>query len=57
MQHAWAEALLTRYKKLPGDAEWATDPISSALGHRMSPELRQSVMRFAVEANEKRDLR
>ena len=53
MQRAWAEAVLDRYGKVPGDAEWATDPIASRLKDRASLELRQSVVRLAAEAQRK----
>jgi hypothetical protein len=49
-----AEAMLDRYGKVPGDSEWATDPIASRLKDRASTELRQSVVRLAVEAQNKR---
>ena len=55
MQRTWAEAMLDRYGKVPGDSEWATDPIASRLKDRASPELRQSVVRFATEAQSKRE--
>jgi hypothetical protein len=52
-----AEAMLERYGKVPGETEWATDPIASRLKERASPELRQSVVRFAAEAQSKRGRR
>lgn len=52
-----AEAMLDRYGKVPGDSEWAMDPIVSRLKERASPELRQSVMRFAAEVQSKRERR
>jgi len=54
MQRTWAEAMLDRYGKAPSDSEFATDPIASRLKDRASPELRQSVVRLAVEALSKR---
>lgn len=57
MQRTWAEAMLDRYGKVPGDAEWATDPMVSRLKDRASPELRQSVMRLAADAQRKREQR
>jgi hypothetical protein len=57
MQRAWAEAMLDRYGKVPGGAEWATDPIVFQLNGRALPELRQSVVRFAAEAQSKRERR
>jgi hypothetical protein len=55
MRRNWAEAMLDRYGKVPGDSEWATDPIVSRLEDRASPELRQSVGRFAAEVQRKRE--
>jgi hypothetical protein len=57
MQRTWAEAMLDRYGKVPGDTEWATDPIASRLKDRASLELRQGVMRFAAEALSRREKR
>src|ERR1035441_3686651 len=57
MQRVWAEAMLDRYGKVPGETEWATDPIASQLKNRASPEFHQSVLRFAAEAQRKRDKR
>src|ERR1035438_3319066 len=54
MQRRWAEAMLDRYGKVPGDSEWATDPVVSGLKHGASTELRQRVVRLAVEAQSKR---
>lgn len=55
MQRMWAEAMLERYGKVPGDSEFATDPIASRLKDRASPELRQSVVRLAAETQAKRN--
>jgi len=57
MQRTWAEAMLDRYGKVPGDSEFATDTIASRLKDLASPELRQSVMRFAEDAKRKREKR
>jgi hypothetical protein len=57
MQRAWAEAMLDRYGKVPDESVWATDPIASRLKDQASPELRQSVLRFAAEAQSKREKR
>ena len=46
-----AEAMLDRYGKGPGESDWARDPIASRLKDRASPELRQSVIRFAAEVH------
>ena len=45
-----------KYGKVPGETEWATDPIAFRLKDQASQELRQSVLRFAAEAksNEKK---
>jgi hypothetical protein len=56
-QRVWAEAMLDRYGKVPGDSEWATDPIASRLEDRASPELRRSVSRLATEAQRNRGRR
>jgi hypothetical protein len=57
MQRAWAEALLDRYRKVPSDAEWATDPIVSRLSDRTSPELRPTILGIAEDASRKRERR
>jgi len=57
MRRAWAEAMLDRYGKVPGDSEWATDLIATRLKDRASPELRQSIVRLAIEAQRRRELR
>jgi len=57
MQRTWAEAMLDRYGKVPGDSEWATDPIVSRLNGQASPGLRRSVMRLATEVQRKRERR
>jgi hypothetical protein len=57
MQRVWAEALLDRYGKVPGETEWATDPIAFRLKDRASPEFHQSVLRFAAETQRKREKR
>jgi hypothetical protein len=54
MRRAWAEAMLEKYGKIPGEAEWTLDPIISRLKGRVSSELRQSILRFAAEAQEGR---
>jgi hypothetical protein len=50
MQRAWAEAMLERYGSVPDESAWDTDPIASRLRERASPELRQSVLNFAADA-------
>lgn len=55
MQRAWAEAMLDRYGKVPSESEWTIDPIASRLKDRVSPNLRQNVLRFATEAQNKRE--
>jgi hypothetical protein len=57
MQRTWAEAMLDRYGKVPGDSEWATDPIASRLKDRASPELRRGVLRLAEDAKQRREHR
>lgn len=55
MQRTWAEAMLDRYGKVPGDSEWATDPIVARLNDRASPGLRRSVLRLAEDAKRSRE--
>jgi len=55
MQRAWGEAMVVRYGKVPDDSVWSTDPIASRLKDRGSPELRQRVVRFAADAQNKTD--
>jgi hypothetical protein len=57
MRRSWAEALLDRYRKVPGDPEWAADLIASRLGDRASPELRRAVLSMAEDAKRKRERR
>ena len=57
VQRAWAESLLERYGKVPGESELASDPIAFRLKNGPSPELRQNVVRFATEAQRRRELR
>jgi hypothetical protein len=56
-QRAWAEAMVMRYGKVPDESVWTTDPIASRLKNGASPELRQSMLRFATEAQKKRERR
>jgi hypothetical protein len=53
----FAEAMLDKYGKVPDESVWATDPIASRLKDRASPALRQSVLRFAAEAQKQRQQR
>jgi hypothetical protein len=55
MQRAWAEAMLDRYGSVPDESVWDSDPINSRLKDRKSPELHQNVVRFATEAQRKRE--
>jgi hypothetical protein len=55
MQRAWAEAMLDRYGRLPGDPEWTNDPIASRLKGGASAELRQNIVRFTAEEQRKRE--
>jgi hypothetical protein len=57
MQRTWAEAMIARYGKVPDESVWATDPIASRLKDRTPTELRQSVLRFAAEAQSKQTRR
>jgi hypothetical protein len=55
MQRAWADALLSRYRKVPGDAEWAADPIASRLSDRVSAEFRKRIAPLVEDAQRKRE--
>jgi len=55
MRRVWAEAMLDRYGKVPGDLEWASDPIASRLKAGASSDLRQSVSGLAMEAQKRRE--
>lgn len=57
MQRAWGEAMLERFGKVPDETEWAKDPIASRLKGGASSAVRQSVLRFATEAQRKRERR
>jgi hypothetical protein len=57
MQRIWAEAMLDKYGEVPSETVWATDAIAFRLKDRASPELRQNVVRFATEAQSKRERR
>jgi hypothetical protein len=57
MQRTWAEAMLDRYGTVPGDSEWATDPIVSQLKARASREVRQRILRLAAEVQKGRERR
>ena len=57
MRRAWADAMLDRYGKVPDDSAWARDPIASRLKQSALPELCQSILGMAFEAQKKRDRR
>ena len=57
MRRAWAEAMLDRHGKAPGETQWASDSIASRLRNSASVELRQTVLGFAAEAQRKREQR
>lgn len=54
LQKAWAEAMLNRYGAVPGEREWAADPLAIRLKNGISAELRQKLTEFAREARQKR---
>jgi hypothetical protein len=56
-QQRLGEAMLDRYGRVPGDLEWATDPIASRLKDQGSSQLRSNILRFATQAQNKRGLR
>jgi hypothetical protein len=57
MKHLWSEALLDRLGKVPDQAEWARDPLASRLPNAPDERLRQTVVRYAADAQKKRETR
>jgi hypothetical protein len=53
MKQRWAEAMLDRYGKVPGQAEWAQDPLASRIKREDLATLRERVMRLAADVWEK----
>lgn len=47
MQRAWAEAMIAEYGRVPGDGEWANDPIASRIRPSQRQQLKENVLRFA----------
>ncbi len=54
MKRFWAEAMLDRYGKIPGRAEWAQDPLASQMNGEASLAVRDRVMGLAADVLEKR---
>jgi len=54
MRQLWAEAMLDRYGKAPGQPEWAQDPLASRMRVQHASELRDRVTSFAADALAKR---
>lgn len=57
MQRFWAESMLGRYGKVPGESEWTSDPIAARLKSRQPENLQESVVELAKEAAARRDKR
>jgi len=55
MKKLWGLAMLERYGKVPGDGEWAKDPIASRLPVTMRNQLKESVTNFASESLDRHD--
>jgi hypothetical protein len=56
MQRLFGEAMNARYKRVPGEREWASDPIASRItSSQRREQLKESVLKFASEANTKRE--
>ena len=53
-KRAWAEALLQRYAGAPTESQWATDPLASRLPPSLALPTHAEVLRFAMEAQQKR---
>jgi hypothetical protein len=54
MKQRLAEAMLDRYGKVPGQAEWAQDPLASRLESQNASRLKERVTTFAADALERR---
>jgi hypothetical protein len=53
MKRLWAEAMLDRYRKVPGDVEWESDPLPSRLQPAQANQLGETIVRYALEAQRK----
>lgn len=50
MKRLWASAMLDRYKGIPTEEQWASDPIASHLSPALSRSLHDDVLRLSREA-------
>jgi hypothetical protein len=57
MQRFWAESMVARYGKVPGESEWTSDPIAARLKTGRPENLRETIVGLAREAAAKRDRR
>ena len=55
MKKLWGQAMLERYGIVPGENEWAHDPLASRLPVTLRNQLKESVTRFAIERLAVRD--
>jgi hypothetical protein len=57
MQRFWAESMLGRYGKVPGESEWTLDPIAARLKVHRPENLRENIIQLAKEAVAMREKR
>ena len=55
VQRLWAEAIIERYGRVPGEFEWSKDPLAIRLKTSRHEQLRENVIGFATDAIAKRD--
>lgn len=54
MKRLWAESMVERYGNVPGDLEWANDPIASRLRKPEPQLMREQITRFAEAVRQRR---
>ncbi|HEX3877088.1 MAG TPA: hypothetical protein VHW24_08890 [Bryobacteraceae bacterium] len=55
-QRQWAEAMLDRYRAVPTEGQWNTDPIVTRLSSERALAMHDHVMKLATEGWSKRNL-
>lgn len=56
-QRFWAEAMLEKYRRVPTESDWETDPIASRLTRERATEMKRQVLSLASEVHRQRDER
>ncbi len=54
IERAWAEAMLNHYAGVPSELQWTSDPIASRLSPTLTATIHNDVLRFTIEAQQKR---